>query len=163
MVLWGAPDPGHKSLSARLKVLASFFLSLFHGHLSCSSGTQKSRGVSHPLSLYLQTQACKNNPLSNLWQGQYMYLIANYLRGQRVVSTYSSVNGIVYWVEKHNQPWSLSMLAIARASLTPSDDFILSRMNELNEYVPSSSAIPFHSCQVCVCVRAHALAQASLF
>lgn len=86
-----------------------------------------------------------------------MYLIANYLCGQRVVSSYSLVNCIVYWMEKHNQPWSLSMLAIAKASLTPSNDFILSRMNKLNEYVPSSSAMPFHWGQVCavVCVHLH--------
>lgn len=51
-------------------------------------------------------------------------------------------------MEKYNQPWSLSMLAIAKAALTPSNDFILSGMNKLNEYVPFNSAMPFNFCQV---------------
>lgn len=57
-------------------------------------------------------------------------------------------------MEKDNQPWSLSMLAIAKAAFTPSNDFILLGMNKLNEYVPSAQLCHFTSSKwgVCVCV-----------
>lgn len=57
---------------------------------------------------------------------------------------------VVLFIEwkKQSPPWLLSMAALAKATLTPSNDFILSGMNELSEYVP----IPAWLCQF-ICAK----------
>ena len=107
--------------------------SLFHRHFSCRTGTERPKVMPPPLSAYppKTNEVVKNNLLASFAQEQCLNSKWLMWAGERRARSVYSVVLLDEWKE-HDQPWPLYVTAIAKATQTPSKDFMLTGVDVLN-------------------------------